>query len=48
MNYFDELLKYLQVVYDKRQKNIPLSGWKEELADDILEDWISTVTEITG
>ena len=45
-NYYDELIHYLTVVIGKKQLNIPLSTWKEELADDLLRDWIKTLLEV--
>ena len=43
--YYDELVHYLTVVNGKKQKGIPLTTWKEELADDLLTDWTNTILE---
>ena len=44
--YYDELVHYLTVVNGKKQRGILLTTWEEELADDLLTDWINTLLEI--
>lgn len=42
----DELIYYLGLITEKIEKGTPLSGWKEEVADDLLTDWINTNKEL--
>lgn len=46
--YYEELVHYLTVVNGKKQNGIPLSTWKEELAEDLLADWVNTLLEVNN
>ncbi len=41
----EELIETIKIVYDKRQKGIPVMGAKEEVADDFIDDWIELFEE---
>lgn len=40
------LIETIKVVYDKRQKGIPIMGAKEEVADDFITDWDELLNSI--
>lgn len=35
----EDLIETIKIVYDKRQKGIPVTGAKEEIAEDFINDW---------
>ena len=45
-DYSRDFIHWAAIVIGKKQRNIPLNGWKEELMDDLLQDWIKTLGEI--
>lgn len=35
----EDLIETIKIVYDKLQKDIPITGAKEEVAEDFIDDW---------
>lgn len=35
----EDLIETIKIVYDKMQKGITITGAKEEVAEDFIDDW---------